>query len=157
MLKMLQFLTAALAAVVLSSCAGTNPASRVAQYPAMMETLSPEHRTMVLQGRVEEGMTRDAVYLAWGRADNITRGSEGGRQQEIWRYTTLRAIHHTTIGFGLGFGYGGFGRRGRYGRNGCYGGWYGDPFMETGPEYVPVTSAVVRFRNGRVTAWESAR
>ena len=151
---LLQTTAAALAVIALSSCASSNPASRVASHPALMEGLSGEHRNLVLQGRVKEGMNKDAVFLAWGRADEITRGSEGGRESELWRYVALKPVYHTSIGMSMGFGRG-YNRYGRYGRN-C-GGFYGDPFFETGPDYVPVTAAVVRFRNNKVTSWEAAQ
>ncbi len=148
----------AVAAVCFSSCAVSTPASRAAKYPQMADALTPTQRESVMRGHITEGMSKDAVYLAWGAPSRVTRGSEGGRDFEQWRYTELRPIYSSRvgIGFGYGYGYGGYGGyRGRYGRHGGY--YPGYTMIDYGPDYVPVTSAVVKFRSGRVSGWEEGR
>lgn len=94
-------------------------------------------------------MTRDAVFLAWGKADQVTTGSENGRPVETWRYTTLRPVYYTGSlsplpgYYAYPYGY----RRARY--------VYPYPGYGMTPDYVSTTSAVVRFRSGSVVAWET--
>lgn len=64
-----------------------------------------------------------------------------------WDYSETRAVHHTSI-YG-GYGWGGYGRRGRYGGLGL---GFGPEFV-----YVPTHRASVWFINGKVDAWESVR
>ncbi len=146
-------------ALLTSSCAvTTNPSGRAARNPAAVEGFSSEHRELALAGKLCEGMNKDAVYIAWGRPDSVSRGSETGREVEIWRYTTLRTYYRPHVGLGYGYGRG-------YGHGGLHGGGFGgcdgfsgDPFyghgFSHGPDYVPVTSGVVRFKGGVVRAWE---
>lgn len=132
----------------LTSCQTATPASRAAQTPGVLESLSAEDRDLVLKGTISEGMSRDAVTIAWGQPDGVSHGSMDGKRVETWRYTTLRSIYRPYYGLGLGYGYG-YGRG--YGR-----GFYPGAMFGMGPDYVPVTSSVVRFRNNRVIAWETA-
>jgi hypothetical protein len=139
----------AAAVIVLSACAAATPASRVAQAPQLFEPLPAAQKEAVLQGRVEEGMSPDAVYLACGQPDRVMRGSENGKPYELWRYTQLIPVYHA--GVSMGFGYGrGYGRHHEFYEPG----WIG---YDAGPDYVPVTAVVVRFSRNRVTGWERLR
>ncbi|MES2707982.1 MAG: hypothetical protein V4726_15425 [Verrucomicrobiota bacterium] len=131
----------------LSSCATPGPPGRIEKYPGMFATLSAAEQKAVREGRIVEGMSKDAAYLAWGRADSVTTGSQNGTPFELWRYTALQPIYSSNLTLGYGFGYGRYGRR------------YDPAFIgfESGPDYVPVTAAVVRFKNGKVSGWERAR
>ena len=136
-----------MAVVVLhfTGCAAT-PQTRVQKNPEMLSRLSPADQILVMRGTLRDGMSRDAVFLAWGRPDSVSYGSESGRQTETWRYATLQPVYHH--GLGLGFGYGGGFHHGRH--------FYPGLSMNLTPHYVPRTTSVVRFRNGRVVAWEMA-
>lgn len=147
-MKILRLLPALAAAVCLSSCAVSNPASRISQQPAVFAALPASQKALVQTGQIAEGMTKDAVYLAWGRPDGVLAGSENGKSTELWRYTRLQPVYRQRIGMGMGWGYGPYCGRGRR---------HYDPFYDQGLEYVPVTAGVVRFRNGKVTGWEAAR
>jgi hypothetical protein len=142
-------LLAAAAAVVLSACAASTPVTRVAQAPQLYEPLSSAQKQAVMEGRVVEGMSPDAVYLALGRPDRVIRGSDNGRPFEQWRYTELQPVYRTGISMGYGYGYPRHHGRGYYDP-----GWVS---WDTGPEYIPVTSVVVRFSRNRVTGWERLR
>lgn len=140
--------SAALAgAVLLSSCAVSSPQTRIQSRPADYQALPEKYKALVQQGRIAEGMNRDAVWIAWGPPNRISRGVESGAKLELWRYTGLRPIYTHSIGFGAGLGYHRFGRNRGY----CY-----DPFYDyqVGPTYVPYTAAEVKFRNGKVSGWE---
>jgi hypothetical protein len=142
----------AVGVVGLSACASATPASRVAAAPQKFEGLTSGQKEAVLQGQVQEGMSPDAVYLALGQPDRVTRGSANGQPYETWTYTELKPVYRSSVTMGMG---GGFGYPYHYGRRGRY----HSPYLgaETGPDYVPVTSAVIRFSRNRVTGWEKLR
>lgn len=135
------------AALFLSSCASPSPQSRIAARPAAYSALPNKHKDLVQQGQICEGMSKDAVWLAWGPANSISQGSANGKSFDLWRYTGLRPVYQHSIGFGVSIG----GYRGRCGRRG-----FSAPFMDYdyGPVYVPFTAAEVRFRNEVVVSWE---
>lgn len=140
-------LTAALAAsLVLCQCAAT-PQSRIQSNPQTFGQLGPRDRQLVASGSIREGMSRDAVYLGWGRPDRVSAGSSHGRKTESWTYLGQTPV--TSYNVGAGFGWGGWG-------GGPYGwGWGGYPYWNTGPSttYVPYTRSKVDFTNGRVSKW----
>ena len=139
----------ALAGLGLSSCAVSTPGSRVAQAPQLYQPLPAGQKTAVMEGRVVEGMPPDAVFLALGRPDRVVRGSANGTPYELWRYTELQPVYRSGFSAGYGFGYPYSRHHGYHANN-----WIG---YETGPDYVPVTSIVVRFTRNRVSGWERLR
>lgn len=146
--KLIRVLLAGVA-LVLSACAASTPAGRVAHSPGIFESLTEIQKQAVREGRVIEGMTPDAVYLAWGRPDRVTRGSQNGQPYEVWRFTELQPVYASGMAFGRGFGGYGWG-----------GGRFRDPLLlsvDMGPDYVPITAAVVRFSRNRVASWERLR
>lgn len=134
-----------------TGCTVSNPQTRAQQNPALLDSLSAENRALVLKGTISEGMTKDTVYLAWGKPDFVTSGRDRGKVTETWRYATLSPVYYGG-GFGYGMGYG----MGYYGGGHHRGGFYPHLGMNLSPQYVPVTSAVVRFRGGRVVAWDTS-
>ncbi len=149
----LRLLPAVCAVLLLSQCANSTPQKRIARNPQLFNQLSSKDRELVSGGVIREGMNRDAVFLAWGRPDSVSAGRSGGREVEGWRYIGQRPVR--TMNMNMGFGWGGWGGPG-LGWGGCgpYG-WAGGPFWGGGPTvvYVPYTSGVVEFKNGRVTKW----
>lgn len=151
------------AAALLPACSTTD--SRAQENPAIMSRLSASDRALVLSGRVREGMTAEAAYIAYGRPDRIYRGTQRGKPAETWVYTTRE------VRYGAGFGYGYFpspiytsrfayygGYGGRYGGRRYvlaggfwpYGGYgFGDPFYYGTPT-VEVPVRRVDFENGRI-------
>lgn len=107
-----------------------------------MASLPPAHREAALQGRLLEGMSPDAVMIAWGRPDAVTGGHAGAAKIEVWRYTTLQSVMPSYYDQ-PNYLY----HRGRYRA-------LPPRIIDTAPAYVPRVSAVVRFRNGRVTGWD---
>ena len=146
---LLRILAVALA-LLGTSCAPANPAARAQKRPAAFQGLPAEHRQMALEGKIIEGMNRDAVWVAWGPASRIYEASSQGVAQEIWHYTGLQPVYSSTLGIGVGLGYG---HGGGYGR--CR---HADPFsyydLNYGPQYVPFTQAEVKFQKGIVKSWE---
>jgi len=121
---------------------------RIEKNPAMYGKLSGDDKLLVQKSQIREGMTKDAVYLAWGPADRVRSGRDRGQTVETWIYDGFGGPH-TTLSVGYGYGYG-----------------YGGPFWPYGygfygpPAYYPIADgpmAEVKFQNGRVIAWQSER
>jgi hypothetical protein len=131
-------------ALLLASC--TSPiVKRIERNPEIYHSLSTRQKELVTLGRVEEGMSKQAVFLAWGRPDRAAQGSKNGKAYERWSYAGYDPVY--TMGFGMGYWGGGWG--------GCY---YDRPFLyEPMMTYVPYEAAKVEFLNGSVTAWAKSR
>lgn len=99
---------------------------------------------LVQHGQLTEGMSTDAVRLAWGSPSRISHGSKLGKSYEQWSYAGYAPVYNTRIGFGYSHGYG----------ERCDPSYmYADPFVN----YVPYEARRVEFLNGRVTAWTATR
>ncbi len=147
--KLTLSIPALLLALLLSSCQ-TGPEARISQDPAKYSRLSSSDKELVSQGNIRKGMTRDAVYLAWGRPDIVREGSAG----EAWAYVgsagvPVRSLSYANIHRPY---YSHFGVHPRYGY--CSGsGWY----LDSGIDFVPYVQKTVRFSGNRVTSWERTR
>ena len=127
-------------ACALGSCQVVTPADRIGRNPVMFRTLSPEQQLLVQQGRICEGMTKDAVYLAWGNPGTPpVLGQQNGQSYEKWVYLEYRPVMVDSVNAACVH----------------YGSWCGGVGMSTA--MVPVESAWVMFQNNVVTAWESRR
>lgn len=152
----LRSVMALLAACLLTQCSST-PQTRIQQYPQLFAPLSSRDRQLVASGVIREGMTHNAVFLAWGRPGRVSVGSSRGRQIEQWTYVGQQPVRTMSMGFGFGgMGYGGYGMgygMGGYGMGGY--GMGGYPFYGGGPSvtYLPYTAGVVEFSKGVVTRW----
>ena len=71
-------------AMIFSGCNTTG--GRISQHPEIYQSLSPRDQALVSQGQIREGMTTDAVWLAWGTADQKIPASIRGRPAETWVY-----------------------------------------------------------------------
>ncbi len=117
--------------------------SRIEANPVMFGVLSPEHKLLVQQGRICEGMTKDAVYLAWGNPNTQpVMGQQNGKSYEKWVYNIYRPVMVDSISVGVG----------------C---WHHGSFysggMGSSTAMVPQEAAWVLFQNNKVTAWESRK
>ena len=128
-----------LAAMLFAGC-GSTPKSRIENDPARYNQLSSKDKEMVAQGRIRIGMTQNAVYLAWGKPNAVSKGESSGGSTERWTYIGQTPVWSNQFNFGYGGGYGY-----RYGR-----------YYDYGPTvtYIPYAAGVVHFRNGRVSKWE---
>ncbi|MFC5457006.1 hypothetical protein [Prosthecobacter fluviatilis] len=138
-------------------CSST-PRTRIEKNPQMFSKLSSKDRELVSHGLIREGMTRDAVFLAWGRPDSVSVGINRGKESENWTYEGQRPVRSMNMGMGFGyggFGYGGFGYPG-FGGFGPYG-YGGYPMWGSGTSvtYIPYTAGTADFVNGRVVSWKS--
>ena len=141
----------ALVSVLFASCASNTPQGRIEKDPARYGKLSTKDRALVDSGRIRTGMSQDAVYLAWGKPNSVSKGGDGSGSTERWIYTGQTPVWSNQIGYGGR--YGGYGRGYGYGYGySSYGGYnYGSSII-----YVPYTAGVVHFRNSRVTKWEES-
>jgi hypothetical protein len=138
-------------AFILASCAAPVE-RRITQNPVMYEGLTSPQKVDVRSGKVREGMSKDAVFLAWGRPTRIHTGMKDGKALERWNYTNYEPTYNTSIGFGTGFL--GWGRD-----NGpCFWG-INDPFYFGGynMNYVPVEGKSVEFLDGKVSGFSMPR
>lgn len=129
-----------------SSCTPSTPQYRIAQRPQVFEQLSAKHQELVSRGEIAEGMTKDAVSLAWGSPSSQAEGLMNGRKFERWDYTGQKAVMTNNV-------FGGY-------RSGYYGPYEFSGFgAGFGPEmiYIPYRKSSVWFLNGKVDEWESER
>ena len=137
--------------------------SRIQGNPQTFASLSPADQALVRRGGIREGMSRAAVYLAWGRPDRMKYGSRAGVPFEAWIYTTTR----TEIAPGYypafyGFGYGRFGWSRRfYGPRGFYGYGYGyypfNPYLDSDLIDYEIPYKTAFFERDLCTGWEYDR
>lgn len=141
---------AAIAGLVfsISNCAMNTPQGRIQKNPAAFAALSSAEKSLVEQGKIQPGMTREAVVLAWGKPSAISeRGGRGQSNQEVWKYMGHYPVYTDRLVVGGGYNY-------RYhGRGYCGPGIYFEPTVE----YLPYLVAVVEFANGRVMRWERVK
>ena len=136
-----QWLALGALALGVASCESATPASRIQANPGIFNALPEQHRQLVQQGLICQGMGQDAVLLAWGRPDPRAAGQmKDGSPCERWEYDTLQPVTTVHTGFG-----------------GWYGGWgpYWHPYGAGGFDttYIPRCAAWVDFVNGRVDRW----
>ena len=75
----------ATAVIVLTSC--STPETRISEHPDLYQSLSRRDQALVSQGQIRIGMSRTAVWLAWGTTDRKIVGNMGGGPTETWIYT----------------------------------------------------------------------
>lgn len=127
------------AACALSSCSSVTPADRIAQNPVIFQSLTPAQQLLVQQGRIEKGMSPDAVILAWGAPDSQVQGEKDGRKTDRWIYNGYETV--TVMSDSVTPFYGPYG-------------WYDPYYPRTSTAYVPTQRAYVEFVNGKVSSWE---
>ncbi len=137
------YIAAAALVLSLAACQSATPASRIAENPVMFQSLPAEQQTLVQQGRISEGMSQDAVFLAWGAPNNEPYvGQQNGKSLVRWVYTYQQPVMSTPP---LGPVY-----WGPYG-------WYDPAVYGPTTVYVPRTAATVLFENNKVVSWESRK
>ena len=152
------------ALILLAGCSTVE--TRISENPQLFQSLSQRDQELVSRGQIRTGMSQDAVWLSWGRADQRTAGAMRNQSTETWIYTTTTSYPYGGYGYGgygpywgrpFGpWGYGGYGvARFHHGRRFVF---YGDPFYD--PffySYIPTVTypyKVVTFANGRVVSFQ---
>lgn len=128
-----------LAGLLLCGCARSTIESRKQDRYGAYAGLPEETRGLVDEGKIAVGMSMDAVYIAWGRPDQIleAQGTDGvltttwlysGTFLEEHRYWSYRPIRH--------------------GRT-----WYDEPYLAHDHYPRSYVSSEVRFEKGVVKEW----
>jgi hypothetical protein len=144
-------------ALILPGCSTTE--SRISEHPEILQTLSPSDQELVKVGKIREGMSQNAVWLAWGSPDQKATGVARGKQVETWIYNDYyyaNSFYSYPYGpFGYGGYYGGgvvFHRHGGH-RFAIIGDPFYDPFFYSYiPPRVAYPSKTVTFSGGRVVS-----
>jgi hypothetical protein len=156
-LRALTLCLSASALILFSGCSTTE--TRISDHPEIFQSLSPRDQELVKVGKIREGMSQDAVWIAWGTPDQKGTGVARGRAVETWiynEYTHANAPYPYPYGpYGYGGYYGGriaFHHHGRH-RFAIIGDPFYDPFFYSYiPPRVAYPSKTVTFQNGRVVS-----
>lgn len=70
----------------LGGCASSTIEKRRAERGSAYEALSADHRALVDKGDITVGMGEDAVYIAWGRPDQVLRRGDKAGESMRWLY-----------------------------------------------------------------------
>ncbi|MDX2227819.1 MAG: hypothetical protein SFY92_12105 [Verrucomicrobiae bacterium] len=70
---------------LLTAC--STPETRIKEHQDTYQKLPSKFQQLVAKGKIAEGMSEDAVYLALGTADQIIDKNDGGVASQIWIYT----------------------------------------------------------------------
>jgi hypothetical protein len=124
-------------AIVLTSC--STPQTRISDHPDFYQSLSQRDQALVSQGQIRIGMSRTAVWLAWGSPDRKIVGNMGGGPTETWIY-----VYYAT------YPYYPFEPLDEY-----FGAPLYDPFCYSWfPPSIPYPGKVVTFARGRVASFQ---
>ncbi len=155
----------ALALFLFASC--STPETRISERPDVYRSLASTDQALVSQGKIREGMSRDAVYIAWGAPNQRAEGRKRGNAVETWIYfnTTSGGYYsggfgYGGYGYGYGLGLGGYGgtylhqhRFGRLHSHVYYDPFY-DPFFWRQNTIVSYPERTVSLQGGRVIAYQ---
>lgn len=150
-------LLALVSALLLSSC--ETPQDRISQRPEVYNAMSARDRELVSRGEIRQGMSRDAVYLAWGAPNQRGPGRYRGSSTETWIYFDTSAGDYYPPPFAYGYGglYGGSflhgHRSGRLHRHVFYDPFF-DPWFYRRTSVVSYPERVVSFQSGRVISFQ---
>src|SRR5512133_919921 len=78
-------LAVATSTLILTGC--STPETRISEHPDLYQSLSHRDQALVSHGQIRIGMSRTAVWLAWGTTDRKIVGNMGGGPTETWIYT----------------------------------------------------------------------
>jgi hypothetical protein len=149
----------AASALIVTSCETTE--NRISKHPEIYQHLSVNDQALASRSQIRPGMSRNAVWLAWGSPDRKITGNMRGHVTETWIYITYETAPYPywgpPWGYGYGFGPGAAFVRTRY--YGCGFVFFGDPFYDPFyyayiPPSIPVPYKIVTFVNGRVVSFQ---
>jgi hypothetical protein len=128
--------------LILTSC--STPQTRISDHPDLYQGLSFRDQALVSQGQIRYGMSRNAVWLAWGSPDSKVIGNMRGHSTETWVY-----VYYVTYPYYYPY----------YGPYGPGFGFFGDPFYDPFyysliPPSIPYPNKTVTFSNSRVMSFQ---
>jgi hypothetical protein len=131
-------LALATAALILTSCSTAQ--TRISEHPDLYQSLSHRDQALVNQGQIRIGMSRTAVWLAWGTSDRKVLGNMGGGPTETWIYTYYATYPYYPYYNPLDI---------------YFGAPLYDPFCYSWfPQSIPYPGKVVTFANGKVASFQ---
>ena len=155
-----QALMAGALSVLLCATSCTTVETRIQEKPQAYQSLSPSDQALVQQGKIREGMSQDAVYIAWGAPSQHAPGRNRGHIVETWIYDATSAgdyggpfLYGHPYGYGVGYGFYG-GHRGRLYRGHAFYDPFYDPFFYNRANIVRYPERIVSFDNGRVISFQ---
>lgn len=137
--------------------------TRIAERQEAFRSMSPNDQALVQQGKIREGMSQDAVYIAWGPPSQRVPGRYRGSNVDTWVYDATAAgdypgpfYYGYPYGYGIGAGYFGYGGgfRHRFHRGGLFYDPFFDPYFYSHANIVRYPERTVSFQNGRVIGWQ---
>ena len=140
------------------SCSSHTPQSRIEKNPGIYRSLKTAEKALVEVGKIQNGMSPPAVFLAWGAPDGRAEGQKDGDRYEQWVYRSLSPVVVNSGwgglgGGGWGPGWGGGWQRGGLGGAG-WGPWGWNNGFATDVVFIPRTSSWVKFVDNRVESWQ---
>jgi hypothetical protein len=124
--------------LILTSC--STPQTRISEHPDLYQSLSHRDQALVSQGQIRIGMSRTAVWLAWGTSDRKIMGNMGGGPTETWIYTYYASYPYYPYYAPLDI---------------YFGAPLSDPFCYSWfPQNIPYPGKVVTFAHGRVASFQ---
>ncbi|HEU0273068.1 MAG TPA: hypothetical protein VFQ83_00890 [Candidatus Udaeobacter sp.] len=90
----------------------STPQTRISDRPDLYQSLSARDQALVSQGQLRSGMSRSAVWLAWGSPDQKVVGNMAGTLTETWIY-----VYYATYPYYPYYGPGPWGPWGPWGAN----------------------------------------
>jgi hypothetical protein len=154
----MKILLLSLLAFLAVSCGSNTPTTRIEKNPKIFRALNISQQSLVEVGKIENGMSPAAVFLAWGSPDRQSEGQEDKKRYEQWVYNSLSpvVVQSAWGGWGGGgWGGGGFRRGGLAGPG--WGPWGWNQGIGTDVAFVPTPSSWVKFIDGRVESWQQGR
>lgn len=156
------FFLLALAALLLSSSGCLTTHHRAREHSAAFGKLSRDDQRLVLHRRVRTGMSKEAVYIAWGRPGRTFDNGKSKSAQETWIYERQVTVYAPMGSYDQAP----FPPSGMYGLASGYGippgiGFGGVP--NTGFPYPPrinIADVIIkraRFVDGRLISYETRR
>lgn len=153
--RALTFGVSASALFFLASCETLD--TRISQHPDIYQRLSPSDQALVSQGQIRNGMSQDAVWLAWGNSEQKAVGNMRGQPTETWIYMNYATYPYPYYGprFGYGYGYVGVARFHHHRSFVFFGDPFYDPFYYSYiPPSIPYPYKTVTFARGRVVSFQ---
>lgn len=131
-----------LLALLASGCATSTIEKRREERAPTYSALTDEQRALVDQGKIQVGMTADAVYIAWGKPTQIVTGqTSDGKTITTWVYHGTTWQEHRYWSYHYHYPYGPYA--------------YSTPTLAY--DYIPQSyvAAEVVFDNGVVKSWRN--
>jgi hypothetical protein len=119
----------------------STPQTRIEDQPDIYASLSASQKAAVREGRVIEGMSSNAVYLALGEPNRVYHGRKRGKNLDQWIYTRLQPVTTRISPW----------------RSTWHPYWWSGDYDVYEPVYVERPSFIVTFENNKVVAWEELR